>query len=64
MLKNDCTIPFIARYRRDQTGGLDADQLRHVKDAYDHIKYVFRTNFLVLCRMLYIELFFIYHFKY
>lgn len=40
MLKNDCTIPFIARYRRDQTNGLDADQLRHVKDAYDYIKYV------------------------
>ena len=40
MLQNDCTIPFIARYRRDQTGGLDADELRHVKDTYDHIKYV------------------------
>lgn len=32
------TIPFIARYRKDQTGNLTAEQLRDIKDEYDNIK--------------------------
>ena len=38
LLENDNTIPFIARYRRVQTGGMDADQLRDLKAAYDNLK--------------------------
>ncbi|XP_050028147.1 S1 RNA-binding domain-containing protein 1 [Dermacentor andersoni] len=34
MLTNDCTIPFIARYRREQTGGLQADGLQDIQDTY------------------------------
>ncbi|KAL1470555.1 hypothetical protein MTO96_040354 [Rhipicephalus appendiculatus] len=34
MLSNDCTIPFIARYRREQTGGLQADGLQDIQDTY------------------------------
>lgn len=34
LLSNDCTIPFIARYRREQTGGLQADGLQDIQDAY------------------------------
>jgi transcriptional accessory protein Tex/SPT6 len=41
MLKNECTVPFMARYRRDMTGNMDADDLRRVKDCYQHIKYVY-----------------------
>lgn len=34
MLTNDCTIPFIARYRREQTGGLQADGLQDIQETY------------------------------
>ncbi|KAL3219773.1 hypothetical protein MRX96_030179 [Rhipicephalus microplus] len=34
MLSNECTIPFIARYRREQTGGLQADGLQDIQDTY------------------------------
>ncbi|KAK8778019.1 hypothetical protein V5799_020641 [Amblyomma americanum] len=34
LLSNECTIPFIARYRREQTGGLQADGLQDIQDAY------------------------------
>ena len=27
LLSEDCTIPFIARYRKDQTGNLDEEQV-------------------------------------
>ena len=29
------TIPFIARYRKEQTSGLDERQLRHIEDALE-----------------------------
>ena len=35
LFKEDNTIPFIARYRRDQTQGMDADQLRSIKNCID-----------------------------
>ena len=31
LLEDGCTIPFIARYRKDQTFGLDEGQLRHIE---------------------------------
>jgi len=31
------TIPFIARYRKEMTGGLDENQLRDLFDRYDYI---------------------------
>ncbi|XP_077540757.1 S1 RNA-binding domain-containing protein 1 isoform X2 [Haemaphysalis longicornis] len=34
MLSKDCTIPFMARYRREQTGGLQADGLQNIQDTY------------------------------
>ncbi|KAK0167615.1 hypothetical protein PV327_004989 [Microctonus hyperodae] len=34
------TIPFIARYRRDQTCGLDADQLRLIQEYYDKVNVI------------------------
>ena len=30
MLKEGNTIPFIARYRKERTGGLDEEQLRSI----------------------------------
>ena len=33
LLEEGNTIPFIARYRKEQTGGLDEEQIRAVRDA-------------------------------
>ncbi|XP_078050412.1 S1 RNA-binding domain-containing protein 1 [Augochlora pura] len=35
LLKEDNTIPFIARYRRNMTGGMEADKLRALKESFD-----------------------------
>lgn len=32
LFAEDATVPFIARYRKEKTGGLDEDQLREVED--------------------------------
>lgn len=40
LLDDDNTIPFIARYRKYMTGGMDADELRKVKNSYDRAKTV------------------------
>ncbi len=40
LFDEDNTIPFIARYRKAQTGGMDADKLRQLKKAHDALKYV------------------------
>src|ERR1700730_7036317 len=32
------TIPFITRYRKDQTGGLDEEQIRLVQDAVNRLR--------------------------
>lgn len=36
MLKNDATIPFIARYRKNETGGLDENQIKSIGDLYKY----------------------------
>lgn len=38
LLDKDNTVPFIARYRREQTGGLDPTILRHIQAQYDQLK--------------------------
>ena len=40
LLNDDCTIPFIARYRKDQTGNLDEVQIEEIaksNSAFDNI---------------------------
>jgi uncharacterized protein len=37
LLKEDATIPFIARYRKEHTGGLDEDVLRQVEDRLNYL---------------------------
>ena len=32
LLDGGNTVPFITRYRKDQTGGLDEEQIRHIQD--------------------------------
>ncbi len=36
MLKEGNTIPFIARYRKERTGGLDEEQLRSIEEVYNY----------------------------
>lgn len=36
MLKDSATIPFIARYRKEKTGGLDETQIKNIKERFDY----------------------------
>jgi uncharacterized protein len=36
LLDEGCTIPFLARYRKERTGGLDEEQLREIQAAKAH----------------------------
>jgi uncharacterized protein len=38
LLDQENTIPFIARYRKELTGGMPPEKLRDVKDSYDLAK--------------------------
>ena len=40
LLDEGCTIPFIARYRKERTGGLDEVQIAAISDAYERLKEV------------------------
>ena len=36
LINEGATIPFIARYRKEQTGGLDEDQIRNISITYEY----------------------------
>ncbi|MCH5309142.1 MAG: RNA-binding transcriptional accessory protein [Prevotella sp.] len=38
LLDEGCTIPFISRYRKERTGGLDEVQVAAICDQYDRLK--------------------------
>ncbi|XP_076162804.1 S1 RNA-binding domain-containing protein 1 [Ptiloglossa arizonensis] len=38
LFKEDNTIPFIARYRKNMTGGMEADKLRALSESFDQAK--------------------------
>ena len=38
LLNEGCTIPFISRYRKERTGGLDEVQISSVHDEYEKLK--------------------------
>ena len=33
----NCTIPFISRYRKEVTGGLDEVQVNNIKEGYEEV---------------------------
>lgn len=35
LFKEDCTVPFITRYRKEATGGLDEEQIRAIQSVYE-----------------------------
>ena len=38
LLEEGCTIPFISRYRKERTGGLDEVQIAAISDRHDKLK--------------------------
>ncbi len=38
LLDEGCTIPFISRYRKERTGGLDEVQISTIRDQYERLK--------------------------
>ena len=38
LLEEGCTIPFIARYRKERTGGLDEVQIAAISDRFDKLQ--------------------------
>ena len=37
LLAEGNTVPFIARYRKEATGGLDDAQLRHIEERHTYL---------------------------
>ncbi|KAK3910995.1 S1 RNA-binding domain-containing protein 1 [Frankliniella fusca] len=40
LFEGDNTIPFIARYRKEMTGNMEPEQLRHAKETFEEIKVI------------------------
>lgn len=40
LVEQECTVPFIARYRREKTGDITIDKLREVVNAYEQLREV------------------------
>ena len=38
LLEEGCTIPFISRYRKERTGGLDEVKIAAISDQYEKLK--------------------------
>lgn len=48
LLDEGCTIPFISRYRKEKTGGLDEVQIGNISQLYDKIKELLKRKETVL----------------
>ena len=44
LLEDGNTIPFIARYRKEQTGGLDETQIRDINEEYEYLTNLFERK--------------------
>ena len=38
LLDEGCTVPFISRYRKEATGGLNDEQLRHLSERLTYLR--------------------------
>jgi uncharacterized protein len=48
LVTEECTIPFVARYRKEATGGLDEVQIRDIKDLYEeHLEIEKRRSYIL-----------------
>src|SRR6056297_3744283 len=44
LLEDGNTIPFIARYRKEQTGGLDETEIRNIDEEYEYLTNLFERK--------------------
>lgn len=44
LLEDGCTIPFIARYRKEATGALDEEQIRNISEVYEYQVNLFKRK--------------------
>ena len=50
LLNEGATIPFISRYRKEVTGGLDEVQIGAIKDQLDKLTELSKRKETILCR--------------
>jgi uncharacterized protein len=48
LLTQGCTVPFIARYRKGQTRGLDEVQIRSIQSSYQYFQALFQRKETIL----------------
>ena len=48
LLDEGCTIPFIARYRKERTGGLDEVKIAAISNQYDKLKEIVKRRETIL----------------
>ncbi len=48
LLEEGCTIPFISRYRKERTGGLDEVQITAISDRHEHLKEILKRKETIL----------------
>lgn len=48
LLDEGCTIPFIARYRKEQTGGMEVQTLRETLAMLGELRYFFMLSTIVI----------------
>lgn len=48
LLSEDATIPFISRYRKERTGGLDEVQIGAISDLYDKLRELDKRKLAIL----------------
>ncbi len=48
LLDEGCTIPFIARYRKERTGGLDEVKISAISDQYERLKEIQKRKETIL----------------
>lgn len=48
LLEEGCTIPFISRYRKERTGGMDEVQIAAISDMNDKLKEISKRKETVI----------------
>ena len=48
LLQEGATVPFIARYRKEQTGSLDEVQIRNIQSRYEYLEQVEKRRLSIL----------------
>ena len=57
LLEENNTVPFIARYRKEATGGLDEVQIKQISDEYQyvaHLQNVKKKLYIILNNKVYL----------